>query len=221
MNNLVVITSVINTCNKPLSYINKRSIYSRDERFEQTKKTILSVRGKIPNCKLLLVECSNLPENITMYLQENSDYFINYYDNLSIRENVESKSKSLGENTLIINAIHYLKSNNIQYDNFFKISGRYWLSNNYNYANFANNQIVATYIDSADNNAITSLFKIPKNSIEEYMEFLINNVNLMVNCIGAEVLFAIFLKTIKTNVKILHRIGINGLIAVSNDIVDN
>ena len=49
MNNLVLITSVICTTNNPLSYINTRSIYSHEERFEQTKKTIQTIREKIPN----------------------------------------------------------------------------------------------------------------------------------------------------------------------------
>ena len=39
MNNLVLITSVICTTNKPLSYTNNRSVYSHVERFEQTKKS--------------------------------------------------------------------------------------------------------------------------------------------------------------------------------------
>ena len=54
MNNLVLITSVIKTPNKPLSYINTRSIYTHEERFEQTKKTIQSIREKIPNVRYLL-----------------------------------------------------------------------------------------------------------------------------------------------------------------------
>ena len=48
MNNLILITSVINTPNKPLSYTKNRSVFTRNERFEQTKKTILTVREKVP-----------------------------------------------------------------------------------------------------------------------------------------------------------------------------
>jgi hypothetical protein len=54
MNNLVLITSVVKTPDKPLSYINSRSIYTHEERFEQTKKTIQSIRQKIPNVKIFL-----------------------------------------------------------------------------------------------------------------------------------------------------------------------
>lgn len=38
MINLFLITSVINICNKPFNYINIRSVYTCEERFEQTKK---------------------------------------------------------------------------------------------------------------------------------------------------------------------------------------
>ena len=40
MINLVLITSVINTPNKQLSYSKIRSVFNRNERFKQTKKTI-------------------------------------------------------------------------------------------------------------------------------------------------------------------------------------
>jgi len=38
MNNLVLICSIIKTPNNPLSYTTTRSIYSHQERYEQTKK---------------------------------------------------------------------------------------------------------------------------------------------------------------------------------------
>ena len=77
MNNLVLITSIIKTPNTPLSYTNKRSIYSHEERYEQTKKTIQSVREKIPNVKILMVECSDLNEIQRDYLTRHCDYFLN------------------------------------------------------------------------------------------------------------------------------------------------
>ena len=49
-------------------------------------------------------------------------------------------SKSLGEGTMTNHAIKYLRQNNIYFDNFFKISGRYWLSDNFMYNNFNNDK---------------------------------------------------------------------------------
>jgi len=60
MNNITLITSIINISSNPLSYTNIRSVYTREERFIQTKNTIKTVREKIANNKILLVECSLL-----------------------------------------------------------------------------------------------------------------------------------------------------------------
>ena len=78
--NLVLITSVINPPNRPLSYSSCRSIYSPNERFIQTQKTISSIREKIPNSKIFIAECSQLTSEQETYLTANSDYllFINY-----------------------------------------------------------------------------------------------------------------------------------------------
>jgi hypothetical protein len=222
MNNLVLITSVIKTHNKPLSYINTRSIYTHQERFEQTKKTIQSIREKIPNVKIFIVECSNLDNEQNEYLKNNCDYFLNLINQPDKVENIYSISKALGEGTMTIEAINYIKENNIEFDSLFKITGRYWLSNNFNYKNFENNNIIVHYIQNNINNTCTSLYKINKINVLDFQNFLIQNKNLMHNCIGYEVLFAMFLKLSKSN-KIIHlnKIGVNGYISVSNDFIDN
>lgn len=43
MNNLVLITSIIKIPNLPLSYTNIRSVYSEQERYEQTNQDILYI----------------------------------------------------------------------------------------------------------------------------------------------------------------------------------
>lgn len=222
MNNLVLITSVICIENKPLSYTNIRSVYSHKERFEQTIKTIQTIREKIPNSKILIVECSNLTEDFTNYLVKHSDYFLNLYEDEKIRNNTTGLSKSLGEGTMTISVIKYIKDNNIEYDNLFKITGRYWLSNNFNYDNFNNSDIIIHYINGDINNTCTSLYKLHKINIDDFMNFLNRNIHLMYQCIGYEVLFAMFLKEAKPNNIInLNKIGVNGYISVSNDFADN
>ena len=68
MKNLVLITSVINIPNIPLSYTNIRSVYTCEERFIQTQKTIESLRRMIPDLEILLVECSDLKVEYEKYL---------------------------------------------------------------------------------------------------------------------------------------------------------
>ena len=53
-NNIIFITSIINCCNKPLSYYHIRSVFDVKTRFLQTLKTIESIRLKIPNSIIFL-----------------------------------------------------------------------------------------------------------------------------------------------------------------------
>ena len=222
MINLVLINSIIKTPNLELSYIKTRSVFTSEERFEQTKKTIQTVKEKIPNSKILIVECSELSKEQHEYFNNNCDYFLNLIENVSAVNNIYSISKSLGEGTMTLSAIEYIKQENIYYDNFFKISGRYWLSDSFNYENFNNDNIVVHYIYNNINNACTSLYKLDKNKIDDFYNFLKTNMNLMIKCIGYEVLFAMFLNS-NPEYKIigLDKIGVNGNIAVSNDFIDN
>jgi hypothetical protein len=220
MKYLVLITSVINIPNRPLSYTNTRSIYTKEERLEQTKKTIYSVQKKIPDALIFIVECSLLNNEEEDFLKKNSNYFLNLYDNDNIRERVYGISKSLGEGTLTYNALTYIQANNIEYDNLIKISGRYLLSDNFDLNNFTNDSVVIKYIDGNINNVITSLYKLPHKVVEKFKMFLNDNFNLMYRCIGYEVLFSMFVKSLigcGVIIKPLTQIGVEGGISVSPD----
>jgi hypothetical protein len=219
MDNLVLITSIIKTPNKPLSYAIRRSIYTHEERFEQTKVTINSIREKIPNSKILIVECSDLNKEENDYFINNSDYFINLYGSEDLRENIHSISKSLGEGTMTIIALKYIIGNNISFNNLFKISGRYWLSDNFNYDNFNNDKIVIKYINNHYAIRIcTALYKIPYRYISLLESFLIQNIYKLHNCIEYETLFSDFINMANDTDIISHNIiGISGNISVVNE----
>ena len=70
MKNLVMITSILNPPRKPLTgfvenaacgivYSRIRSVFTREQRFNQTKKTIQTIKEKIPESKIIIVECTN------------------------------------------------------------------------------------------------------------------------------------------------------------------
>ena len=217
MHNLVLITSVICITNKPLSYTDKRSVYSHEERFEQTKKTIETIREKIPNSKILLVECSNLNEEMTTYLIKNTDHFLNLYNNEQIRNNTSHISKSLGEGTMTLCALNYIIKNNIEFECLIKISGRYWLSEKFEYNKFDNNDIVVKYIENNKDNVFTALYKLPKSSSLNFATFLESRFNDMIHCIGYEILFANFIKTENTQIKVLDPIGLEGYVSVARE----
>jgi hypothetical protein len=217
MKNLILIISIIKPPNKPLSYTSTRSIYTPRERFEQTKKTFDTVRQQIPDSKIFLVECSELTDEEEQYFISKSDYFLNLYNNEHAKTNIYSKSKSLGEGTMTYHVLENIISNKIEFENLIKISGRYWLSDLFDYSKFDNNNITIKYINNKDDNVLTSLYKLPKNNAIHLFNFLGNNFEKMHQCIGYEVIFAEFIKNENSIINCINPIGVMGFISVSND----
>lgn len=214
--NLVLVTSVINTPQTPLSYCPNRSTYSREQRFQQTKKTIASIKQKIPNCAILLVECSELTEEERNYFENNCEYILNLWNISEIHSSIFGISKALGEGTMTIKALEYIFDNKIQYNNLFKISGRYWLNDTFIYDKYDNNKLVFKKINGNIGNILTLLFKIPYIYAGLLLEFLKDHVNLMHQYIGYEVLFGIFIKFIAENEIIYYdTLGVEGYVSIS------
>lgn len=210
---LVLITSVINPPKKPLSYSKIRSVFSKEERFEQTKKTIKTVKEKFSNSIILITECSRLNEKEIKYFKNNSDYFINLFENKEIKNKVYSKSKSLGEGTMTIESIKFIFDKDIKFQNLIKLSGRYWLNDSFNVDLFDNNDIICKKINGDLNNINTVLYKLPFSYLKEFISFLENKYKEMNNCIGYEILFAVFVKKYK-NIKYYDYLGVNGNVTV-------
>jgi NAD(P)-dependent dehydrogenase (short-subunit alcohol dehydrogenase family) len=116
MKNCIIITSVVQTTNKPLNYSETRSIYSHQQRFEQTLETIESVRKYIANVHILLIECSP-PSEWMEQLKSKVDQFINLEFNETVNNSLE---KGLGEKTLLLHALSSLTE---EYAYIYKITG--------------------------------------------------------------------------------------------------
>ena len=213
MVNLVLITSIVNTPNKPLSYTNTRSVFSRNERFEQTKLTIQSIKAKIPNNKIVLVECSDFNEEEKIYFEKECDYILNLWHKKELHKDIFGLSKALGEGTLTSQGFIYLNENNISYTNLFKISGRYWLNDKFDYNIFNNQSLIFKKIN--DHNISVVLYKIP-NYIQEPLDtFLKDNYHNMKNCVGYEELTSLFLKSIEhKNLILFEKLGVSGFVSV-------
>ncbi len=221
MINLVLITSIINTPHCPLSYSKIRSVFSREQRFNDTKETIKSIKEKIPNCKIIIVECCDFSEEENDFFCKNCDVILNLWERKDLHNNIFGMSKSLGEGTMTINALNYIIDNKIKYDNLFKISGRYYLSENFNYNNFENNNLIFKKIDGNIKNIFTALYKIPSNYTKILCDFLINNTNLMHKYIGFEILFGFFLKNINyKDIFFYDTIGLKGKVTVCGTVYD-
>ncbi len=163
--NLVIITSVINISKTPLSYSETRSIYSVEERFLQTIKTIDSVRQRIPNCKIMLVESTDITDEYKKIIQEKVDYFEILLG--EVREAVNSPYKCIGESTQILESLKRIDLQ--EFTNIFKISGRYFLNDNFIYDKFNNDKNM--FFETEDKLKLATVFYKISNK-ELYLETL-------------------------------------------------
>ncbi len=221
MNNLVLITSIINTPNKPLSYTNTRSVFTRPERFEQTKQTINSIKEHIPNCKIILVECTEFIETESTFFKQNCDYIINLIGDYHASKYIFSSAKAAGEGTMTINALQYIIKNNIKFDNLFKISGRYYLKSDFKYSLYNNNNNIFKRFGHLS--LVTSFYKVNYDSIEYLLQFLLENFKRMTNAEGYEAIFNDIQQNviIYKDLNLIDKLGVYGHIAVCGTLVNS
>jgi len=224
--NITLIPSIIDTPDIPLSYHHTRSVFTKQERFEQTKATIESVKNRIPNNKILVIECSPLTEEENLYFLENTDIFINLYDlhDKSYIEKIHSNSKSMGEGTMTIYALEYLLTHKIEYDTLYKLSGRYRLNDKFSYDTYANNDKVMIQYYCDKECASTILYKLPREQSLKWYAFLQNANHYFVHCYGYENIFAMFIRELEVHQEnlVIHiwPMGVCGNISVCGGYVE-
>ena len=129
----------------------------------------------------------------------------------------------MGEGTMTIYAIDFIFKNNIKFDNLFKISGRYWLNDKFNYMDYENksNNIIKMTDDLTS--IFTCLYKLNYETTFHWLKYLINSENDFINCIGFENIFGLFL-LYQNNKLFINKeekpIGINGYISCANEYID-
>jgi len=179
--NIVLITSKIYVSNKKLSYSKKRSLYTVEERFKQTLRTITSIKQKIPDSFIVLFDNSNFTEKELEILNENADCFINIPNNKLLNYYTDKcEYKYLAELHQQLNSYYYFLKfiDYTKIKNFFKISGRYYLNDKFDY-NIYNNNLNCNIFKKNNNIKnrdyyYTSFFKISSSFFPEYFLKLIN-----------------------------------------------
>lgn len=137
-----IITSVIYPKQGKIQYNDPRSIFSPEDRASQTLRTIVSIRAKVPNVKIILVE-SGLQKELPFELEKKVDQYIYVGDKNLVRLACDSKYKSLGEATMLLCAIKQFKC---VADFYFKISGRYYLNEEFDIEQWKQGLFVLQYI---------------------------------------------------------------------------
>lgn len=187
--NIFLITSVIKVLDDHL----EKSFCHHPRRQHETLKTIYSIREKNPDSKIFLLECSDMSREQEHFLKEKVDIFLNLSSDIDINEAV-LKSKSLGEKMMMLKAIDYLEKENIDFDNLFKISGRYWLNENFNIDNFKNESYSIKRLEN--NMVITNFYKLPKRLVFKLKDYLLNSSS---DIEEFKISFTNFIDTLKDN----------------------
>jgi len=215
--NIILITSKIYVSDKIFSYSKNRSLYTSDERFKQTLKTIKSIKQNIPNYFIVLFDNSKFTEKETTLLNEQVDCFINITNNELLNYYTDvCEYKYLSDLFQQINSYYYFFKfiDNTKIKNFFKISGRYYLNNNFSYDIFENNyNIFKKNISLIDRDYYyTSFFKISKTFLSDYFFKLIDIFENKGEYFDMD-LEVIYGKCFLENMTLVSNLGITQLIA--------
>jgi hypothetical protein len=138
------------------------------------------------------------------------DYYYNFNNIDYININVKSKYKGLGEASILIEAINKINTLNTQYKNIFKLSGRYYLNNNFDYKIFENEDNVFTNWDASDISYCTIFYKINFKDIYLFKNSLNNSVNELNN--GNSIEHCLY-KYFNYNVNIVNKLNVTGFLA--------
>lgn len=231
MLNLVIISSVIKTINKKLSYTDIRSVFSHEERYIQTLNTIDSITNFYNDKYIVLIEGSVIPIEWENELKGKVNFYYNINDdkkNIEYKKYVDSEIKGIGEVSLLysyLSSDHFnsIKSN---INNIMKISGRYFFKDSAInideiYLNYDDsyNKIIA-YIDNSDIRCMSTVcYSLDKTEIDGYVNILrdaFENSGLIDGNLSIE---QYFYKYFINNKKIINyrKFGVCGYCAVDNE----
>lgn len=122
-----IITSVIHFSQKKLSHNTVRSVFSPAERTAQTIKTISSIREKDPGATIILMEMGKVKE-VAEGLVNKVDKYLFLGNKAWVKWASNGKYRGLGEAMGLIAAGKEL---NTGADFYFKMSGRYFLNDDF------------------------------------------------------------------------------------------
>jgi len=210
---IFLITSVINTGSAAWSYTSIRSVFTPQERFEQTLKTIESIRALHDGSRIILSECSDIEPSMANILKGKVDFYINCYEDKEIQAAcIQSNKKGYGELLQTQYTLQYIDSIQLPFNRLFKISGRYWLTSAFQKSRFSTTEYTFNSILSNSTSHPTVVYCIPKCMIHHFkgvIEYCYKIYQQEV--IGLETLFTRYC----TPKRYIDGIGVAGLVAVN------
>lgn len=134
-----IITSTINT---------PHGVFDSNQRLSQTLDGIVSIKNKVPNSKIILIDNSIEPLDRVQRnnIEDITDCFIQHSHHLFSRFiNQTNYNKGLGELLLMEQAIPLIKDTFKPNNRVFKISGRYKLSDSFQIERYEDSTLINKY----------------------------------------------------------------------------
>jgi hypothetical protein len=126
-----VVTSAVNS---------KFGIYSAEERLAQTVITLQNIRFRVPDAKIIVMECAGTPltDSQSQTLESNCDLLLDFSNDADVKAIYQSDNWDVVKNSTEImcfgRALHMCKDDGDfdGYDRIHKMSGRYILNDDFN-----------------------------------------------------------------------------------------
>jgi hypothetical protein len=199
-----IITSVIYFSQNKLSYSAVRSKFTSEERTDQTIKTVKSIRERIPGAEIILLEMGKR-KNISAELTELVDKYLFIGNNVFVNWACRGKFKGFGEAVGLIVAGNRLKTNA---DFYFKISGRYYLNDDFSPEDWGGSSFLARRYDSAIS---TRLYGFGKETFPDWQRALKKSLILLYKGRSIEEVFPE--KFGQQLIQGMPKLGISGFVA--------
>ena len=209
-----IISSVIYYKDKPLSYSQVRSYYTPVERASQTVRTIETIREKVPSAQIILFE-SGIKAELPCDLEKLVDHYLYIGDRSFVRRACDSPYKGLGEAVSILAIRKWLIKQ--PYDYFFKISGRYSLTDQFSIHQWGEQDCL--YGRVYNNNSLsTRLYGLPRTMLNRWFRSLFLSIPflLMNHCIESTLHRFIG----KNKIHALPTLGVAGNVAPNAEFLD-
>jgi len=139
MKNLFIITSAINS---------RQSAIDIETRYVDTFQTIESIRKKDPNAIIVLFDSSpdKLSDDRIKAITDKVDYFLLLSDNPQVKHLGSIFQKSSAESVSLRLTVEYVKSLNLPITRIFKVTGRGYLSDDFDISYYENPELKGKYV---------------------------------------------------------------------------
>lgn len=209
------------------------SIFSNEERFNQTVNTIKSIQKYCPNSQIYVIDVSS-EEGYEEYLNKLSTTgaSVLYFGNIPIiKEYSKNGMKSEGELTALLLFLEWFEQNKIEAKRIYKISGRYELNDNFKLGlEYKNSFVFLKSVDSWMPEEVQNstgmkkffearLYHMDYDLLSLYKKCIYNTLQIC-NRFNVNIEHSIYHVLRNENVVELDKIGVSGRIAPSGEVKD-